>query len=198
MENKLFDKRFVYFMWDNVLEGKDVFEADAIGLLRDNVNNHSDMSKVYENRNDKLYPFVRLNDELKFKFVYYDPNYNFKKAFLDGNVVEYKTNNSWKKAVDFDVLISALNDGCQARIKSKQIISDEIRAAFERGEKIEYRYKGTKDWKWFSKETCNTDFEFQENIEYKLPEYVPFSTVAVTVNVPFATVTVNVLLSAAL
>ena len=87
-ESKLFDKRFVYFMWDDELEGMGGFFADNIGTLKEQINNgvaeylHNTKSR-YEDK-----PFANCNSA--YRFFYYDPNYEVKKAFNEGKTIQYQ------------------------------------------------------------------------------------------------------------
>lgn len=86
---EIFDKRFVYFMWDDELEGKKVFVEDYIGDLCTLVEkgNKCDLHKVRKS-DDVDAPF-QANDDLNFTFAYYDPNYEVKKAFNEGKKIEF-------------------------------------------------------------------------------------------------------------
>ena len=92
---ELYDSRFVYFEWDDVLEGKDVFLADYISVLKDKVNDSVDAEKVRENDGGD-FPFCN-NENDGYTFAYYDPNYEVKKAYQDGKTIQYKYKSTeWK------------------------------------------------------------------------------------------------------
>jgi hypothetical protein len=90
---ELFDKKFVHFMWDNELKGKECFVADDIHSLRDIVErNRYNRQEVGRNFGSIESPF-RVGDGSKsvgFKFAYYDPNYEVKKAFNEGKEIQFK------------------------------------------------------------------------------------------------------------
>ena len=120
---ELFDKRFVHFMWDDELEGKEGFFSDDIETLRTYVEseNLKDLSKQYYNTvrysGNKFNPF---NSEryCNFIFFYYDPNYKVKRAFYkEGKQIQvaYKGANNW---VDCDE--PEWVDGCQFRVKPEE------------------------------------------------------------------------------
>lgn len=76
---ELFDKKFVHFMWDAELEGKECFIADSIDELESRVNeNDSAFLCRAQYSGCKSYPFY--DDKYNWKFAYYDPNYALKIA----------------------------------------------------------------------------------------------------------------------
>ena len=89
-EVELFDKRFVHFMWDDELEGKEVIAANYISSLREMVENGGieEFGKSW----DKVQKGIvsRSEDDEDFPFrvggvdnalAYYDPNYEAKRAY---------------------------------------------------------------------------------------------------------------------
>jgi len=84
-EKKIFDKKFVYLEWDDVLEGKEVFIADTFPELRKRVENNNDSFMCTVERNDGDYPFV-----------YYDPLYNVKLAWKNGKQIQYRSHCSFE------------------------------------------------------------------------------------------------------
>ena len=96
---ELFDKKFVYFMWDDELVGKKVFVADGINTLIECVEKGTATHMVQYTRNMRM-PFER--DDFVcyrfayYRFAYYDPNYEVKKAFNEGETIQYQIdNNVW-------------------------------------------------------------------------------------------------------
>lgn len=92
-ETQLFDPQFVYFMWDNELEGKECFVSTGISTLIQYVNDDHVRYKVYRK--------VDTNEIMDgtytcWNFAYYDPNYDCKKAFLMGEPIEHKESGVWK------------------------------------------------------------------------------------------------------
>lgn len=83
---ELFDKKFVYLEWDDVLQGKEVFVADTLPELRRCVENDDNRPTI--EKNDGIYPFATSGSRVYYAFVYYDPNYECKRAFLEGKEVE--------------------------------------------------------------------------------------------------------------
>lgn len=118
-ESKLFDKRFVYFMWDDELKGKKCFMADDITELRAFVNggNEHNLRSVIFSR-DESTPFRTADGIYNWQFAYYDPNYSVKWAYYkEGKQIQvaYKGANNW---VDCDE--PEWVDGCQFRVKPEE------------------------------------------------------------------------------
>ena len=91
-EVKLFDKRFVYFVWDDMLAGKEVFASNDIYSLMDCVNNGGEIEGLVKEYGYSNCPFITVIGNRVYKFVYYDPNYEVKRAyFKEGKKVQYKT-----------------------------------------------------------------------------------------------------------
>lgn len=80
-----FEQQFVYFEWDDVLKDKECFVADDVEELKIlfyDGRRHM-VSKGYKAR-----PFA-APDGLYYRFVYYDPNYDLKKAYEEGKQVQF-------------------------------------------------------------------------------------------------------------
>lgn len=88
----LYNKKYVYFDWDDKLESKECFVADYIDNLKWNVNNNSDPEQITHNKDNDSYPFREKDTEREWCFAYYDPNYAVKKALLEGKDVQYYRN----------------------------------------------------------------------------------------------------------
>jgi len=85
---ELFDKKFVRFMWDDELEGKEVFVADNINSLIERVEKGASIYKVRWSRDNGM-PF-ESDDLVRYRFAYYDPNYEAKRAFNEGKEIQFK------------------------------------------------------------------------------------------------------------
>ena len=90
---ELFDKRFVHFMWEDELEGKEGFFADDIATLEGFVKSKSSVFTVRKSKfKDK--PFSIKNGG--FRFFYYDPNYKCKCAYAEGKQIQHTLfSNDW-------------------------------------------------------------------------------------------------------
>lgn len=86
---ELFDKKFVHFMWDDELKGKKCFIADGIDDLRGIVENGAefDLRIVLSSGNESA-PFQSANGVYAWRFAYYDPNYEVKKAYNKGKRIQ--------------------------------------------------------------------------------------------------------------
>lgn len=116
----LFDKRFVHFMWNDELEGKTGIMSNDIKCLHDYVNNNKTCTELIEHSGDESQPF-KTTDGIKFRFAYYDPNYEVKKAFNEGKKIQYKAlvTGRW---CDFDHKLGPClwNDTTKYRVKPEE------------------------------------------------------------------------------
>ena len=81
-----FEDKYVHFRWSDELAGKQVWAADSIPELEDR------MTKAYCRKRVRLsgvesYPFKTEGGD-NWKFVYYDPNYDCKVAFNEGQPIQ--------------------------------------------------------------------------------------------------------------
>ena len=89
-EKKIFDKKFVHFMWDDELEGKDGFFADDICELTNRVHS-GDLHHTKMRRSlNPAFPFKDTNNN-NWLFFYHDPLYDVKLAWKQGKTVQYMT-----------------------------------------------------------------------------------------------------------
>lgn len=94
MEKNLFDPKFVHFMWDDTLNGKEGFFADDIDDLISwvNTNNieYKGSAKPFHTNNSSTYRFLKSNHTANyFRFFYHDPNYEFKVAHAEGKKLQF-------------------------------------------------------------------------------------------------------------
>ena len=117
----LFDKRFVHFMWDDELEEKECFVADNINTLIERIKKAASIYKVHRSR-DKTMPFERDNDLVRYRFAYYDPNYEVKKAFNEGKKVQILLAGGvdWRDVEDEVALERYIETGRQFRVKPEE------------------------------------------------------------------------------
>lgn len=119
---KLFDEKFVHFMWDDKLAEKRVFAADAIGYLMKSVEegDESDLWEVeYSGR--LSFPFHKIGGS-DVNFVYYDPNYSIKKAFNEGKTIQYQLVGEvdWRDVGDEEMFKQYIEEGRTFRIKPEE------------------------------------------------------------------------------
>lgn len=110
---ELYNKKYVYFEWDNELEDKKGFVAQNITSLKNQVNTNPKGIVTLSSSDDNVCPFTYYNfDEITcdYQFAYYDPDYEVKKAFFDGKTIQahFKDNphDEW-----FDINKDTLSDG---------------------------------------------------------------------------------------
>ena len=88
---ELFDKKFVYFMWDDSLKGKKGFLADSIPSIIDMVENHGPKKdkfrSVHSYNKSGNKPFTAYGAAY-YTFFYHDPLYEYKWAWKNGKRVE--------------------------------------------------------------------------------------------------------------
>lgn len=96
---ELYNKEFVYFDWDNRLEGKKGFVAQNIAALKNQVNNSPNTMVTLSGSGDDACPFTYyVDDEITcdYQFAYYDPYYEFRRAYLEGKQIQFKDyNDNW-------------------------------------------------------------------------------------------------------
>ena len=139
---ELFDKKFVHFMWDDELEGKECFVSQSIKALIDIVNMNL------------RYAIVEINKKVaeQWSFFYYDPNYVTKRAYVEGKTIQYLTDNGqWETILSNMELMSHIEQGRQLRVKPEADKFAELKKAFAEGKKIQVALVGT-DNKWID---CN-------------------------------------------
>ena len=115
---ELFDKRFVHFMWDDELKGKNVFVADTIDALIFAVRNDGECgvkTNALRCSSRASLPFLDSIFNNCYPFAYYDPNYEVKRAYYkEGKKIEFRpkdehlswmpcVNPSWKNDVEYRV-----------------------------------------------------------------------------------------------
>lgn len=103
MSYEFFEPRFVYFMWDDKLEGKKVFLADWIRDIIDDVEDESSRTTLVQCDNvdeDSNTPFRSVRDDgslgASWQFAYYDPHYEFKVAHSKGKQIQALEDGEWR------------------------------------------------------------------------------------------------------
>ena len=100
---ELYNKEFVYFDWDDKLEGKKGFFSDDINTLKQAVKDnrtawYREISK--NTKSDSQFPFELIDKDgwhTHSRFCYYDPYYEFRKAYLEGKQLQFKdSNGNWR------------------------------------------------------------------------------------------------------
>lgn len=111
---KLFDKKYVYFMWDDCLKGKEVLVEDDIYNLEKEVND-GDTAFFEVSKSDSNEPFRIEYEDTTYRFAYYDPNYLCKIAYNEGKEIEVLIGEQWCSASS-----PVWNDDNQYRIKPEE------------------------------------------------------------------------------
>ena len=93
---ELYNSKYVYFEWDKELDGKKGFVAQNIASLRSQVYDNPKTMVTLSSSDDDVCPFTYYNDgeiTCDYQFAYYDPYYEFRKAYLEGKQLQFKTDN---------------------------------------------------------------------------------------------------------
>lgn len=87
---ELFNKKYVHFMWEDELEGKEVITGEGIDSLIAQVNRGNVSFDVTRENPDSEFPFYDIKSHRIYRFAYYDPNYECKKAYAEGKQIQFK------------------------------------------------------------------------------------------------------------
>lgn len=99
---ELFDKKFVYLEWDPILEGKKVFVADCLADLRKRV--ITDDRRFFGCIVDSGFHYTfQAPDGLNYALCYYDPNYECKRAYMEGKEIQARGKGSSDESDWYDV-----------------------------------------------------------------------------------------------
>lgn len=131
---ELYDKKYVYFEWDDKLEGKKGFVGTDISYIKKQVNKCTDtMTEIYHS-SDNTQPFT--TGYYNYSFAYYDPNYEAKKAYNEGKKLQWKYRNEkdWKDW-DNDAVPEFRDDTCGYELRVKPdnylvVIKNELKIEF--------------------------------------------------------------------
>ena len=93
---ELFDKRYVHFMWEDELAGKEVITGEGINSLIAQVNRGCVSFDVVREFPDSEFPFYDIKSHRIYRFAYYDPNYSVKKAYAEGKQIQTRLNDSYE------------------------------------------------------------------------------------------------------
>lgn len=166
---KLYDPKFVHFEWNDKLDGQYCFVANYIGNLIKyvNENNTSEYGKVSEAGEYSSSPFnceIEGDTYYSYTFVYYDPNYNIKYAYLiQHKDIYYKLRNhntDWLEVMSENIFKSMIDDPDY----EFKIIDDftELREAYEQGKTIQHM---NLDGDWVD---CDMPVSFVANHSYRI------------------------------
>ena len=145
---ELYDKKYVYFDWDDKLEGKKGFFSDNIKDLKRNVKDNRTQwyGVICHNVNTGTnFPFGFIDDSGSshcFRFCYYDPYYEFRKAYLEGKQLQFKDDDKW-----VDVRGEPLFNGDEYRIKSNMwyIVLDDCGLSRTNLKRDDVMFEGTEE-----------------------------------------------------
>lgn len=103
---ELYNSKYVYFDWNDKLEGKKGFFSDDINTLKQAVKDNRTglFGEIIKNiESNSQYPFEIIDNlgwHSHFRFFYYDPYYEFRKACLEGKRLQFKNREgNWEDVV---------------------------------------------------------------------------------------------------
>lgn len=114
---ELYDKKNVYFEWDDKLEGKKGFFANTINGLKSKVESGFELLECHFSNNPTGFHFSNSISNSAYQFFYYDPYYEFRKAYNEGKQLQFKDcSGNWE-----DVAGEPLFKNGEYRIKPSKI-----------------------------------------------------------------------------
>lgn len=151
---ELFDKRFVYFLWEDKLIGKDCFTANSIKELITKVNECDVKCQVKKGDNDE-FPFKA--DIFQYKFAYYDLNYDIKIAYNEGKQIQFQSlvDGSWCDCGELSE--DSWYDNYKYRIKPEQS------KLMTRRQLAEWLAKGNGEVTWGSNVRCYSTLDYDDS-----------------------------------
>ena len=100
---ELFDQKYVFILWDKELDGKRGFVAQNIASLRSQVNDNPKAMVTLSSSDDDVCPFTYYSDNeitCDYQFAYYDPYYEFRRAYNEGKQLQFKDwNGYWSDVI---------------------------------------------------------------------------------------------------
>lgn len=161
----LYDKKYVYFEWDDKLEGKEVILARTINDIKEFVNS-GDKGRFFIVHKGNDLPFS--NGTVDCEFCYYDPYYKFRKAYIEGKQLQFKDpdNGRWED------VIGAPSFACdEYRIKPDNYVPfdtvQELIDAWEKKSGVKFNHELAMPLIWIKRKQKNrvyliTDFLFEK------------------------------------
>jgi len=150
-----FDKRYLYVEWQPVLDKVKCIDASNSAVLLHNHISHNDLIGSYEitknlGADKNVFPF--LINGTKFRFIYYDPNWKYKLAWLNGDTLQYSVTvenprfgltKSWITINDVHELIMRINSSQEIRILEDDIfkITEYDTAYYDSTRNLKYEVK---------------------------------------------------------
>lgn len=173
---ELFDSKYVHCTWDESLKGKKVFYSDFIQCIKEEVNGHKiDARGICEAYNPDNIDNPFIIHSIKgnvhtWAYVYYDPNYEVKKAYVEGKKIQFRyESNGWIDYVFQDACWD--DEGREWRVKPEEEKPEE-----EKPKRMTYRQLA----EWLAKGNgqqsstkCSIRFTFQEVVKADENKEVP-------------------------
>lgn len=160
-------------MWDESLNGKQVFFADNIVSLKDRVNyvvNDGTFRDTCTYSDDEEWPFADSGLQ-HWKFCYYDSLYDYKLAFKQGKKVQCKLPISgwtdigvngehvWDYNCDYRIVVVE-KDGLVRYLTYEDLLADE--QLLSNAQLSRWLANGNGMWKLKESKQCKTKYDFDE------------------------------------
>lgn len=114
---ELYNKEFIYFEWEDKLKGKKGFFANTINELKSKIESGFELLECHFSNNQTGFHFSNSISNSAYQFFYYDPYYEFRKAYLEGKLLQFKDcSGNWE-----DVAGEPLFKNGEYRIKPSKI-----------------------------------------------------------------------------
>lgn len=157
---ELYDKKYVYFEWDDELEGKKVILAHTIKNIKEFVGS-GDKGRFFIAQKGNDLPFT--NGLCECEFAYYDPNYEVKKAYNEGKKLQwkYRSEKNWH---DWDngVLPQFHDDTCGYELRVKPDDCETDNGYVKDGEMKSY----SKDAEEFARKQVDYEMSYTFNMDF--------------------------------
>lgn len=135
---KLYDPKFVHFEWSDKLDEQYCFVADNINRLIERVNSNDTAHLLKVSKGNEYYPFECGED--RYRFAYYDPNYEVKYAYWEMGYDIYVTlrnrNIDWIKIEKEETFLDYIDDP-DYEFKIDDDFT-ELREAYKQGKTIQH------------------------------------------------------------
>jgi len=161
---ELYDKKYVYFEWDDELEGKKGFVATDILHIKKQVSECTDTMTELHHSSNNIKPFATKYYDSNYTFAYYDPNYEVKKAYNESEKLQWKYRdkedwNDW----DNDSCPTFFDDttGYELRVKPDDCETDNYYFS-NKGEIKSY----SKDAEEFARKRVNYEMSYTDNMDF--------------------------------
>ena len=131
----VFEKKYIYCLWDDTLASKEAFFAEDVMNLRLNVeHNDNDYRDVLRFSGDEMQPFKSKKACMtNWKFAYYDPLYEWRLAAEQGETVQILFKDTWQDVLPDHDWIKHENETYRIKPKEKLATNRQLAEWLARG-----------------------------------------------------------------